>query len=387
MSQVTRVPVISAEGKPLMPTTPARARKWIHSGKARPLRNDLGVFYVQLVGEPSGYEMQAVVVGTDRGKCFTGIAIVTKLATIAIFHLALPGFYKSKKDKKNQSKKDKLDRQSVRGKMAKRAELRRSRRANRINRSQPFKLRNHREKRFSNRNQSKLPPSIRSNRQMEIRVLAQLANILPISEIRDEDCGGDTKLNGKGISPVTVGQEWFRGIASSIAPVINLDSRTTGNYRDRLGLVKDRSDKSKQTVETHGNDAIAIAASHFIQYQPFHTANTYGHEWVGECNITPAPFIVLTRPKLFRRKLHQEQYQKGGILKRQGGTITPFGFRSGDLVRSTYKGEIVQGWIGGFTNTAASKKVSIYNHNWHRIGQFPPSNVQLLQRSTRLCIA
>ncbi len=387
MQQITRIPVISWEGKPLMPTTPARARKWIRGGKALPKRNDLGVFYVQLVGEPSAYELQPVVVGTDRGKCFTGIAFLTKLATIAIFHLALPGFYKSKKNNKKKSKKDKLDRQSVTGKMAKRSELRRSRRANRIDRSKPFKLRNHREKRFSNRNQSKLPPSIRSNRQMELRVINEMALLLPISEIRDEDCGGDTKRNGRGISPVTVGQEWFRTEATTIARVRNVDSRTTGNYRDRLGLVKDRSDKSKQTVETHGNDAIVIAASHFIRYQPFHTTNTHGHEWVGECKITPAPFIVLTRPKLFRRKLHQEQYQKGGILKRQGGTITPFGFRSGDLVRATYKGETIQGWIGGFTNTASSKKVSIYDHNWHRIGQFSPHNVQLLQRSIKLCVA
>jgi len=152
-------------------------------------------------------------------------------------------------------------------------------------------------------------------------------------------------------------------------------------------VVKDKKDKSKQVVETHGNDAIAIAASHFIQYQPFHTANTHGYEWVGECKITPAPFIVLTRPKLFRRKLHQEQYQKGGILKRQGGTITPFGFRSGDYVQSTRKGEVIQGWIGGFTNSGKTKNVSIYDHNWNRIGQFSPSNVQLLQRSIRLCVA
>ncbi len=98
--------------------------------------------------------------------------------------------------------------------------------------------------------------------------------------------------------------------------------------------------------------------------------------------------LVLTRPKLFRRKLHQEQYQKGGILKRLFlGTITPFGFRSGDYVQSTRKGEVIQGWIGGFTNSGKTKNVSIYDHNWHRIGQFSPSNVKLLQRSIRLCVA
>ena len=379
MQQFTRVPVISSEGKPLMPTTPARARKWIKACIAVPKRNKLGVFYVQLVAESSGDKIQPIVVGVDRGKCFTGMAFQSKLATFALFHLCLPGFYKSKKKTK--------DRQSVTGKMAKRAELRRSRRANRIDRSKPFKLRNHREKRFSNRNQSKLPPSIRANRQMELRVLSEMALLTPISEIRDEDCGGNTKRNGRGISPVTVGQEWFRTEAAKIAHVVNVDSRTTGNYRDRLGLVKDKKDKSKQIVETHGNDAIAIAASHFTQYQPFHTANTHGYEWVGECKITSAPFVVLTRPKLFRRKLHQEQYQLGGILKRQGGTITPFGFRSGDLVQSIRKGQIIRGWIGGFTNSGKTKNVSIYDHNWNRIGQFSPSNVQLLRRSIRLCVA
>ena len=212
-----------------------------------------------------------------------------------------------------------------------------------------------------------------------------MALILPIFEIRDEDCGGNTKRNGRGISPVTVGQEWFRSQAALIASVVNVSSYTTGNYRDRLGLVKDKRDKSAQTVETHGNDAIALAASHFIEYQSFHTANTHGHEWVGDCQVSPAPFFIITRPKTFRRKLHNEQYSKGGVLKRLGGTVTPFGFRTGDFVRSSRKGEVVEGWIGGYSDTLKTKNVSIYDHNWSRIGQFNPKNVQLLSRSSRLC--
>ncbi|MBR8839392.1 MAG: RRXRR domain-containing protein [Stigonema ocellatum SAG 48.90 = DSM 106950] len=382
--KVTRVPVIDPDGKPLMPTTPARARKWIAFGKALGKRNKLGVFYVQLTQKPSGHETQKIVAGTDRGKCFTGIAFQTKLATIALFHACLPGFYKSK----NLSKKNKtLDRQSVTGKMAKRAELRRTRRGQRINRKVAFKQRNHRQKRFGNRRKKKLPPSVRSNREMELRILNEMAKLLPISEIRDEACGGNTKKNGFGISPVTVGQEWFRKQASLIAPEVVVDSLDTGKYRDRLGLVKERKDKSKQQAETHANDAIAIAATAFIQYRAFSTANTHGHEWVGECTITPAPFIVLTRPKLFRRKLYQENYSKGGILKRQGGTITPFGFRSGDYVQTSRKGEVIQGWIGGWTDTQKQKNVSVYDHNWSRIGQFDPKNVRLLQRSSKLCVS
>lgn len=336
------------------------------------------MFYARLTQE-AGDEVQPIVAGTDRGKCFTGIAFQTKLATIALFHACLPGFYKLKKTTK--------DRQSVTGKMAKRMELRRTRRGQRINRIVAFKQRNHREKRFSNRRQKKLPPSVRSNREMELRLLNEMAKILPISEIRDEACGGNTLKNGRGISPVTVGQEWFREQASKIAPVFEIDSLDTSKYRDRLGLVKEKKDKSKQTPETHANDAIALAATTFIEYKPFHTANTHGHEWVGECKVTPAPFIVLTRPKLFRRKLHQENYEKGGALKRQGGTITPFSFRSGDYVRADRKGEVVQGWIGSFTDTEKTKNVSVYDHNWSRIGQSNPKNVKLLQRSSRLCMS
>nr|MDJ0510728.1 RRXRR domain-containing protein [Crocosphaera sp.] len=64
-NKVIRVPVIDPVGKPIMPTTPARARKWIKSGKAIPKRNKLGVFYVQLTKKPSGYRTQEIVAGTD----------------------------------------------------------------------------------------------------------------------------------------------------------------------------------------------------------------------------------------------------------------------------------------------------------------------------------
>ncbi len=81
------------------------------------------------------------------------------------------------------------------------------------------------------------------------------------------------------------------------------------------------------------------------------------------------------------------QYKKGGILKRQGGTITPFVFRSGDYVETSRKGRTIRGWIGGFTNSKSSKNVLIYDHNWKRIGQFNPKNFRLLSRSSKLCIA
>jgi hypothetical protein len=42
-----KVPVLSPDGKPLMPTKPSRARRWMRDGLAVGKWSDLGVFYVQ----------------------------------------------------------------------------------------------------------------------------------------------------------------------------------------------------------------------------------------------------------------------------------------------------------------------------------------------------
>jgi RRXRR protein len=46
--QRMRIPVVDSRGVPLMPCHPAKARLLCKSGKARPKRNKLGLFYVQL---------------------------------------------------------------------------------------------------------------------------------------------------------------------------------------------------------------------------------------------------------------------------------------------------------------------------------------------------
>jgi hypothetical protein len=58
-----RVPVISVDNVPLMPTKPSRARRWIKEGKAIGKFNKLGIFYVQLIAEPSNTKAQEIVNG------------------------------------------------------------------------------------------------------------------------------------------------------------------------------------------------------------------------------------------------------------------------------------------------------------------------------------
>jgi len=70
-----RIPVVSCDNQPLMPTTPSRARKWIESGKAVKCWSDCGQFYVRLYVEPSGYATQDIVIGIDPGKYLKGLAM------------------------------------------------------------------------------------------------------------------------------------------------------------------------------------------------------------------------------------------------------------------------------------------------------------------------
>lgn len=366
---MNRVPVLAPNGEPLMPTTPSRCRRWLRDGKAKVVRNDLNVFCIQLLSEPEGRKTQDVVIGIDPGKAFSGVGVQSSKFTLFIAHLVLPF-------------------KSVTAKMTDRRRLRRARRGRRINRKLPYSRRSHRQERFNNRKQKKLPPSIRANRQLELRVVKELLKIFPVSHIRYEIIKARTE-NGKGkrFSPAMVGQHVMLEWLEQLRPTSTLLGWQTSILRQQLGLAKDKTDKSAQKPETHAHDGVALAASHFMSFERFHTANTRGHRWVGQVSVTTAPFRIISRPNLFRRWLHFENKELGGTRKRKGGTITPFGFRCGDKVRAEKAGVIYVGWIGGYTQTQKTRNLSVYNYEWKRQGQFSLGKVELLQRSTRLCVA
>jgi hypothetical protein len=388
LSPMIRVPVVSYDNKPLMPTKSSRARKWVKAGKAIGKWSDVGIYYVQLLS-PSGEKTQPVVVGVDPGKSYAGIGVQSARFTLARFHLVLP-FGR------------------VKQRMEQRKMLRRSRRSRRIARNIPFKHRNHRQDRFDNRKQAKVPPSIKASRQLELRVVQELSKIFPLTAVGYERVRADidttkrkTAKLGKGFSPVMNGQNWAIKQMDAIAPVYvregwHKDGNGTSQIRKQLGLEKDRENKGEAKPETHAVDGVALACGYFVQYSRHITANTQGYIWKGEVNITDSTFRIITRPGavrrgkeygFFRRQLHFLVPDKSGTRKRKGGTITPFGFRVGDLVKATKKDEQFVGYIGGFTNTEKSKNVSIYDYSWKRIGQFTPSQVKLLRRNNGLCVA
>jgi len=366
-----RIPVQNPDGTPAMPTKRSRAEQWVEIGKAEWVFNDLRIKAVRLRIEPSTRKTQPIVVGLDPGKHYSGVAVQSAKATLFMAHLLLPF-------------------ELVKERMASRKLMRRGRRGRRINRKLPFHQRSHRQRRFNNRRQNKLPPSIRANRQLELRTITELCQLFPISQIVFEYVKADVDLtsgrkgarSGKGFSPVMVGQKWVLVQLANLAPVSTLYGWQTSILRERLGLEKQKTSKGDAIPATHAVDGIALACSEFVQYEEFHTTNTRGRQWNGSVQITTAPFVVIRRPPISRRQLHLMVPAKGGIRRKYGGTITRHGVRKGDLVQAEMAGRVSIGWVSGDTQ----KQVSVSDFDWRRIGQFAASKVQSLRRATGLLV-
>jgi RRXRR protein len=353
-----RVPVLSSSGELLMPTKASRARRWLKEGKAKVVHNDLGIFQIQLVVAPVTAFTQPIAVGIDPGKLFSGVGVQSTKFTLWLAHLQLPFT-------------------NIRERMKQRAMMRRGRRGRRINRYIAFSKRAHRQKRFDNRRNTKLPPSIRANRELELRVINELSQIYPIATVAYEI----VKARGdKGFSPVMVGQKWqLNNLRKKFCDVREVFGFETANIRQQLGLQKQKYSKGDAIPATHAVDGVALACSTFIDYG---IINRYFIGWKGNVSITSAHFAVIRRPPISRRQLHLMTPTKGGIRRKYGGTVTRHGFRKGDYVEATQGNKTYQGWVSGDT----AKQISVSDANWKRLGQFSKNKVRLIRRSTGLIL-
>ena len=76
-----RVPVLSKSGKPLMPTKPSRARRWLKEGKAKILYNDLEGFAIELTFETEE-NTQPIALGIDPGKSYSLRYVSTQMDSL-----------------------------------------------------------------------------------------------------------------------------------------------------------------------------------------------------------------------------------------------------------------------------------------------------------------
>src|SRR5687768_4594889 len=161
--KAAKVCVVDAEGKPLLPTHPAKARKLLREGKASVFQ--IVPFTIQLT-KITEIAVGEFTVGIDDGAKEVGIAVINKEAR----EVVLAGVISLRQD--------------VSRKLAQRRIFRRARRTRNLR---------HRKTRF-NRRKSKgwLPPTIRQKKDSIIRVIADLRRILNITHIVVEQGEFDT---------------------------------------------------------------------------------------------------------------------------------------------------------------------------------------------------
>lgn len=315
-----QVPVLDSRKMPLMPTSPARARRLLKQGKASAYWNKLGVFCIILKREVEPNN-QKLAVGIDPGSKFEGWSVVGTKTTVlngmseAVTHV-----------------KDAIE---------VRRSMRKARRHRKLWR---------REARFDNRlrNKEALPPSTHARWAAKLRVLVQLRKILPISDVVVEDVCAVTKKGcnrwNSNFSPIEQGKQWLYNEIRNLGIRLHLrQGHETKELRERFGLKK-TAQKDKKTFEAHAVDAWCLAASISGAVKPSYLGLFY---WI--------PI------RLHRRQLHRFEPDKGGIRRSYGGTRS-MGISRGTLVKHvkyslTYIGGTLRNRVS-LHSTATGKRLS-----------------------------
>lgn len=273
-----------------MPCTPLKARLLLKGGKARPKRNKLGLFYIQLtyIQEPNN---QPLVVGIDPGSSFEGYSVVGTRETVLNLMAEAPTHVKDA--------------------VATRRTMRRARRFRQWRRPCRSDNRLHGKKR--------IPPSTRSRWEAKARIVQHVQHIVPLTCAVVEDVQASTKAGKKkwnmAFSPVQVGKNHLYRLLSRMG--LRVETREgwqTKDLRTIYGLSK-TTKKDKQAFDSHCVDAWVLAATVSGAEKP-----TCIRLWY----VVPA--------RLYRRQLHALQPAQGEVRRPYGGTRS-LGLKRGTVVR------------------------------------------------------
>lgn len=304
------IPVVDNQNRPLMPTTSARSRRWIESGKATPFWKR-GVFCVRLNVEPSNRNTQPIAVGIDPGSKREGFTIKSLAHTYLNVQTHAVDWVKNH------------------------VEVRRNMRRARRFRNTP--CRQNRKNRLINK--QKLPPSTQARWQWKLRICKWLTKMFPISTFVVEDIQAKTWKNARRwnsrFSPLEVGKRWFY---SELTRMANLETRTgndTYEMRQELGLYKSKN-KLSNKFDAHCVDSWVLA-------------NWYVGGHIQPDNTTLIEVVPL---EFHRRQLHRLQHAAGHIRSRYGGTISD-GLKRGSLVKHIKYGVV---YVGGYMEKPTKKE-------------------------------
>ena len=285
------VPVVDEDQKPLMPTKPSRARKWIRDKKATPFWKN-GVFCVRLNVDPSDRYFQEIAVGVDPGSKKEGFTVKSEVYT----YLNVQADAHSKVGKK----------------VEKRRELRRGRRSR--------KCPNRKQKKHNLSNRERVPAGTRARWDWKLRILHWLSKLYPVTHICVEDIKARTieraKKWNQSFSPLEVGKQWFYTEIRKRWELLTLQGWETKEIRDRLGLKKS-SKKLAETFDAHCVDSWCLA---------YHT--------VGGSGVPDNTNLLCVSPiPIKRRELHRQQEAKSGKRTRVGGTVLGQGLVKNTLIK------------------------------------------------------
>ncbi|MDD5523422.1 MAG: RRXRR domain-containing protein [Kiritimatiellae bacterium] len=304
MASKTYVPVLSSDREVLMPTTAARARKWVKSGKATPFFR--GQMFCVRMNVPTGKVVQPIAVGIDPGSKWEGYTVKSESHTYLNIQADAVTWVKDA------------------------VEVRRNMRKARRSRKTPYRANR------KNRARGCLPPSTKARWQWKLRVASWLCKLFPVDCFVVEDIKAKTKGRpkwDKAFSPLEIGKTWFYAELGKLAWVETLSGYDTFTIRNQYGLKKG-SDKKKQAFESHCVDSWVLA------------------NWFVGGHITPdnERLMLVTPLQFHRRQLHVLQPTKGGARKPYGSTCS-LGFKRGSLVLHPKWGIT---YVGGTSNNRIS---------------------------------
>jgi len=329
-----RIPIVSVEGKMLMPTTPTKARKLMRGEQAVGRRSKLGIFYIQML-RPVGDRVQELGLACDPGSMFDGYAVASEKETNVKGMGILP--------------------KGIAKKLVNRRQLRRDRRY-RNTRRRPCRFDNRR------RMDGWIVPSQKAKVDFKLKVMRELCRLYPIANIIVEDVRFNhyKKRWGRFFSTVEIGKEYLYRELERLANLVKVDGWETSEAREKYGIKK-VSDKEALTPESHANDAVAMLSKHYCK------------------NVdSPTSFFVWNAYNPVRRQLHKQNPRKGGIRPNYGGTVSKHGIRKGDFVEATVKGEKFHGWTCSFSDT----QIGIADFLGKRFAIPTIRNINLVHRAT-----
>jgi hypothetical protein len=280
------VPVVDLYQRPLMPTTPARARRWIASGKATGFWQR-GIFCVRLNVEPFNRNTQPIAVGIDPGSKREGFTVKSQAHTyLNILAHAVDW---------------------VKEHVETRAQMRRTRRGRKTPCRQPR----------ANRlvNTQRLPPSTKARWQWKLRICNWLSKMFPITAFVVEDIKAKTWKGGRkwnvSFSPLEVGKSWFYSQLQQLGILETKSGLETKELRDSLGLKKTKN-KLAEKFEAHNCDSFVLANWY-----------TGGHTQPDNKQL-----LVVIPLRFHRRQLHRLEHAPGSVRSPYGGTMS-LGFKRG----------------------------------------------------------